>query len=165
MCVCECSVVSNSLWPWTIACQLLCPWSFPGKNTRMGCHFLLQGISLIQELNPHLLPQQADSLSLPHLGSQTICMSFPKCLFTSFAHFWTEFFFLLLRCLSHFYVLDINPFWDVYFQFANTFSHFVGCLSTMCQPVALGFICYNTKALNFSSFSFNCYCSAFSFAL
>ena len=25
----------------------LCPWDFPGKNTRAGCHFLLQGIFLI----------------------------------------------------------------------------------------------------------------------
>ena len=24
--------------------QLLCPWDFPGKNTGVGCHFLLQGI-------------------------------------------------------------------------------------------------------------------------
>ena len=30
------------------------PWNFPG-NTRVGCHFLLQGIFLIQGLNPHLL--------------------------------------------------------------------------------------------------------------
>jgi len=26
--------------------KLLCPWNFPGKNTWMGCHFLLQGIFL-----------------------------------------------------------------------------------------------------------------------
>ena len=32
-----------------------CPWDFSGKNTGVGCHFLLQGICLIQELNPHLL--------------------------------------------------------------------------------------------------------------
>ena len=38
-----------------IACQALCPWDFPGKNTGLGCHFLLQGIFLIQELNPRLL--------------------------------------------------------------------------------------------------------------
>ena len=25
--------------------RLLCPWDFPGKNTRVGCHFLLQIIS------------------------------------------------------------------------------------------------------------------------
>ena len=24
--------------------RLLCPWDFPGKNTEVGCHFLLQGI-------------------------------------------------------------------------------------------------------------------------
>ena len=28
---------------------------FPGKNTGMGCHFLLQGIFPTQGLNPHLL--------------------------------------------------------------------------------------------------------------
>ena len=30
------------------------PWNFP-DNTRVGCHFLLQGIFLIQGSNPHLL--------------------------------------------------------------------------------------------------------------
>ena len=37
------------------AARLLCPWDFPGKNARVGCHFLLQGISLTQELNSYLL--------------------------------------------------------------------------------------------------------------
>ena len=37
-----CSVLSHSLWPQWRA-RLLCPWDFPGKNTGMGCHFLLQG--------------------------------------------------------------------------------------------------------------------------
>ena len=47
VCVCArvCSVVSSSLrshglWP----TRLLCPWNFPGKNTGVGSHFLLQGI-------------------------------------------------------------------------------------------------------------------------
>ena len=32
--------------PWIVACpNLLCPWDFQGKSTRVGCHFLLQGIS------------------------------------------------------------------------------------------------------------------------
>ena len=35
--------------------KLLCQWDFPGKNTGMGCHFLLQGIFLTQALNPGLL--------------------------------------------------------------------------------------------------------------
>ena len=29
-----------------------CPWDFPGKNTGVGCHFLLQGIFLIQGTEP-----------------------------------------------------------------------------------------------------------------
>ena len=33
--------------------RLLCPWDFPGKNTEVGCHFLLQGIFLTQGLNLH----------------------------------------------------------------------------------------------------------------
>ena len=37
-----------------------------------GCHVLLHGIFLTQELNPHLLYWQADSLPLSHKGS-------PKC--------------------------------------------------------------------------------------
>ena len=40
------------LTPWTVASRLLCPWAFPGKNTGVGCHFLLQGIFLTQGSNP-----------------------------------------------------------------------------------------------------------------
>ena len=35
--------------------RLLCPWDFPGKNTGVGCNFLLQGIFLTLGSNPHLL--------------------------------------------------------------------------------------------------------------
>ena len=38
--------------PWTVACtRLLHPWDFPGKNTRVGCHFLLQGVFPTQGSN------------------------------------------------------------------------------------------------------------------
>ena len=40
---------------WTVAAGLLCLWNFPGKNTRMGCHVLLQGIFPTQGSNPSLL--------------------------------------------------------------------------------------------------------------
>ena len=49
--------------------RFLCPWNFPGKNTVVGCHFLLQGILLTQGSNPRLLLWQADSLPLSHQGS------------------------------------------------------------------------------------------------
>ena len=35
--------------------MLLCPWYFPGKNTGVGCRFLLQRIFPIQGSNLHLL--------------------------------------------------------------------------------------------------------------
>jgi len=35
--------------------RLLCPWDSPGKNTGVGCHFLLQGIFSTQGSNPGLL--------------------------------------------------------------------------------------------------------------
>ena len=34
--------------------RLLSPWDFPGKSTRVGCHFLLQGIFPTQGSNPGL---------------------------------------------------------------------------------------------------------------
>ena len=35
--------------------SLLCPWDSPGKNTGMGCHFLLYGIFPTGGWNPWLL--------------------------------------------------------------------------------------------------------------
>ena len=40
---------------WTIACQAPLSWDSPGMNTEGGCHALLQGIFLTEELNPWLL--------------------------------------------------------------------------------------------------------------
>ena len=48
-----CSVMSDSLLPHgQQPSKLSCPWNFPGKNTGVDCHFLLQGIFPIQESNP-----------------------------------------------------------------------------------------------------------------
>ena len=70
--------------PWTVAARLLCSWDFPGKDTGVGCHFLLQGIFLTQRSNPHflcLLHWRADSFSLSHLGSPfAICINIKSCL-------------------------------------------------------------------------------------
>ena len=55
--------------------ELLCSWDSPGKNTGIGCHGFLQGIFLIQGLNPHLLcppALQADFLLLSHWGKPII---------------------------------------------------------------------------------------------
>ena len=50
--------------------RLLCPWSSPGKNTGVGCQFLLQGIFLTQGLN----------LGLPHCRQILYHMSHQKSL-------------------------------------------------------------------------------------
>ena len=53
----------------------LCSWSFPGKNTSGGCHFLLQGIFSTQGLNSHLLRLlhcQVDSFPPSLLGRSKI---------------------------------------------------------------------------------------------
>ena len=39
--------------------RFLCPWDFSGKNTELGCHFLLQGIFPTKGLNIHLLNVQS----------------------------------------------------------------------------------------------------------
>ena len=58
----SCSVVSDSVTLWTVSCRLLCPKAFSGKNTGVGCYFLLQQIFPTQGLNPRLMHWQADSL-------------------------------------------------------------------------------------------------------
>ena len=58
------------LWPHGLACQPPL-WDLSGKNTGVGCLFLLQGIFIIQGSNSHLLRLmhwQVDSLSLSHPG-------------------------------------------------------------------------------------------------
>ena len=67
VCVCACSVVSNSAIHRLRSARLLCPWYFPGKSTGAGGHFLLQGIFTTHGSNPSLLRflrQQTGSLPL-----------------------------------------------------------------------------------------------------
>ena len=65
-----CSVVSDSLLPYELQpARLLCLWDFPGKNTGVGCHFLLQGISPKQGLNLCLLHCRWNLYHLSHWRS------------------------------------------------------------------------------------------------
>ena len=72
------SCVQLFVTPWTVARRLFCPLDFSGKNTWVGCFFLLQGIFLTEGSNPCLLHWQAKSLPLSHLGSPIICMNDQK---------------------------------------------------------------------------------------
>ena len=75
------SVVSDSLWRHGLEpTWLLCPWDSLGKNTGVGCHFLLQGIFPIQRLNLSLLHCRKIQIlySLSHQGN-TFLGSLSKC--------------------------------------------------------------------------------------
>ena len=72
VCVCACIVMSYSLQRYGLQpARLLCPWDFPGKNTGVGCCFLIQGdlpnpgVKPMSPISPAL---QANSLLLNHWG-------------------------------------------------------------------------------------------------
>ena len=66
-CCCLLTKLSDSFATlWTVATRLLCPWDFPGKNTGVSSHLLLQGIFPIHSC---LLHWEVDSLLLSHQGS------------------------------------------------------------------------------------------------
>ena len=52
-------------WP----SRFLCPWDFPGKNTGVGCHFLLQEIFPTEGVNPGLPHCKQTLYRLSHQGS------------------------------------------------------------------------------------------------
>ena len=85
------SVASDCLWPHGPT-RLLHPLDFPGKNTGMGCHFLLQEI----------FPTQGLKLGLPHYGQTLYHLSHqgnPKIIFhltlilkpDTIKHIWYDF--------------------------------------------------------------------------
>ena len=50
--------------------RLLCPWNSSNKNIGLGCHFLLQGMFPIQELNPGLQHCKQILYHLSHLRGE-----------------------------------------------------------------------------------------------
>ena len=56
-------------WDCTLSGSSLSPWNFIGKSTRVGCHFLLQGIFPTRGLNPGLPHCRQTLYHLSHQGS------------------------------------------------------------------------------------------------
>ena len=102
---------------------------FLGKNTRVGCHILLQGIFPTQESNPYLLHWRADSLPPNHPGSQHndgeqfSCANWPLgylllwCACSSILSSFFRLCFLLSVCGSSLSILIANPLLGVYIDF------------------------------------------------
>ena len=120
--VLRCSVVSNSLRPHGLwPTRLLCPWDFPGKNTGVDCHFLLQGIFPTQGPNPCPLRWHCSLNKQLSMSSRAI-FSIQGCqpmlcynyLLSHCSLFWHR---LLVWCLwsLHFtpYVLTVSSCWIV----------------------------------------------------
>ena len=64
----SCSTLATA---WTVACRAPLSMGFPGKNTGVGCHFLLQLIFLTQSWNPGLLHYRQSPYQLSYKGSQS----------------------------------------------------------------------------------------------
>ena len=63
----------------TLCCPLflpLCTLDSPGKNTGVGCHFLLQGIFLTKESNLHLLHHSQILYHLSHQGNPLVLVKY-----------------------------------------------------------------------------------------
>ena len=55
VCVYMSLVLIDSATPQIAATSFLCSWVFPGNNTGVGCHFLLQGINPMSLMSPALV--------------------------------------------------------------------------------------------------------------
>ena len=97
--------------------RLPCPWASPGKDTGVGCHFLLQCMKVKSDVERILMFLLVISMS-----------SLKKICIWSFHPFLKLgcLFFLVLYYVSSLYVLDINQLSDI--LFASIFSHSVGSL-------------------------------------
>ena len=79
--VCVCSVISNSVTPWTIDHQASLVIEFSKQEYWSGLPFPVQEIFLTWGSNLHLLcllHWQVNSLPLAHLGSPIMSLTIPK---------------------------------------------------------------------------------------
>ena len=70
LCCCITSVVSDSVRPHRQQpTRLRCPWDSPGKNTGVGCHFLLQCMKVKRESEVAQSPALSNPMDLSLPGS------------------------------------------------------------------------------------------------
>ena len=81
MCVLVTKSCPTLVIPWTVPARVLCPWDSSGKNTGVGCHFLLQEIFLTQESNPGLLHCRQMIYQLSYEGSPEKVIGITNCHF------------------------------------------------------------------------------------
>ena len=57
---------------WTVPTRLLCPWNSLGKNTGVGCHFLLQGSSTWKLIKKKIWVSSASAALTPSTTHFTV---------------------------------------------------------------------------------------------
>ena len=87
------------------ATRLLCLWNFIGKNTRVCCHFLLQGIFLTQGSILHPLHWHTNSLPLSHQESPCMYILYSK---NIFIHTLFIYSYLFINCIREGLMIEIN---------------------------------------------------------
>ena len=70
-------IMSSSFVMGLWSSRLLCPWDFPGKNIRVGCHFLLQRIFLTQGSKSNLCLQHCGWIRYLLAVCVCVCMYTP----------------------------------------------------------------------------------------
>ena len=139
---------------------------FPGKNSRVGCHFLLQGIFPIRGWNSELLHWQADSLPLSHQGSPShnshvllalkfiearvaVLGNLPPC---ESIYLQTN---TLLPFICQFCTNELTIFADVLFLFLRKVSYFLvkKLIPFLGYSIKNIFICKSAVSLSFSILS------------
>ena len=114
----KCSLVSRgqlSTPLWTVVHQ-----NSPGKNTRVGCHSLLQGIFPTQGLNPGPLHCRQILYHLSHQGNPIACFtSRPSLIFQTQSDFWGHLFCFEPLSLFPLFSWRENP-----FRISETLSYY-----------------------------------------
>ena len=111
--------------------RLLCPWDFPGKETGVGCHFLLQGIFPTQGSNPGLLHCRQILYWLSYKGSLLLfhltdfgMLYFHFCLSQGTFQFFFWFLLWLFGCSVSFCLISTHL-WIFQFSSGNNFLVFL----------------------------------------
>ena len=139
-----CSVLSTSLQLHRLQpSRLLCPWNFPGKNIRVGCHALLQGNFPTWGSDPHLLHLlncRWILYPLIHLGSPSVCVYIETHTYI-YIHIYIFLLVVILNGTSSYQTLSLTSFSN--FPFSYEVQQDVKC--DCPGEIKMGlFTCYHT---------------------
>ena len=129
------SVMSNSLQPHGLqSARLLWPWNSLGKNTGVGCHFLLQGIFPTQEPNLGLLHYRQILHRLSH-QRKTFSNFLERCVGDTFFEILhvCKYFLILLLFVTHLFRIQSWNSFEGFLSYVLLFKNLMPSLSFVCD--------------------------------